>query len=129
MRRAFNLPEEDVQYLESTGLQWETIVDSGIRWVIINDYPVPENYNVVKVNVALMIGSMYPTEQIDMAYFKPDLVRTDGKTIGALSSQMIDGSQWQRWSRHRTSINPWRPGLDNISSHMACVDFWFKLLK
>jgi hypothetical protein len=28
------------------------------------------------------------------------------------------------WSRHRTELNPWIPGEDNLESHMQFVDAW-----
>jgi hypothetical protein len=133
MRRMFVLPEEDAEFLNSTGLHWETLIEAGLCWLILRDYPICEGYSVTKVNAALIIGSMYPTEQIDMVYFSPALSRLDGKEIRALSNQQIDGQNWQRWSRHRTAQNPWRPGLDNISTHITAVDNWlvreFKLVK
>ncbi len=133
MRRMFVLPEEDIEYLDSTGLLWETLIESNLNWLIIYDYQICEGYNLSKVNIALMIGSMYPTEQIDMAYFSPALVRLDGREIGAISNQIIQGQNYQRWSRHRTVLNPWRSGIDNVSTHIAAVENWlsreFKLIK
>jgi hypothetical protein len=126
MRRMFFLPEEDTEYLESKGLRWETLIEAGIRWLIIIKHPICEGYNVSQVSIALMIGSMYPTEQIDMAYFSPALIRLDGKGIGATSNQIIEGQSWQRWSRHRTAENPWRPGIDNVSTHISAVENWLR---
>jgi hypothetical protein len=59
-----------------------------------------------------------------MVYFRQHLARTDGKTINALSSGSIVGEPWQRWSRHRTSRNPWRIGIDDVASHLSLVDDW-----
>ena len=44
---------------------------------------------------------------------------------GALASEGFDGKTWQRWSRHRTPANPWRPGLDNLATHFGLVEEWF----
>lgn len=125
MRRQFNLPEEDTEYLNSSGYGWETIAESG-NWVIVHDYPVPDGYNVSHVSVALKIETGYPTTQIDMAYFFPQLSRKDGKPIGALTAIGLDGKQWQRWSRHRTGNNPWRVGVDDICTHLAFVMHWLE---
>src|SRR5258706_7358198 len=125
MRRQFQLPEEDIIFLNSLGLDWETISDQGMQWVIINDYPVSAGYNLDKVIVALKIETGYPRSPLDMAYFYPALQRLDGKPINALSGQAIDGKQFQRWSRHRTGSNPWREGVDDLSTHMSLVRFWF----
>lgn len=126
MRRQFLLPEEDIVYLNSLDSQWETIIDGGMQWVIIHDYPVCPGYTADKVTVAIKIETGYPRSPLDMAYFFPGLQRRDCKTINALSFQPIDGRQFQRWSRHRTGTNPWREGVDDISTHMGLVSFWFE---
>lgn len=126
MRKEFTLPEEDTEYLDSTGYKWECIKDSKHQWLIIHDYPLPEGYNVKNVNVALRIDSGYPVSQIDMAYFCPALSLNNGKKIAALANQVIEGKNWQRWSRHRTGQNPWRPGVDDVSTHLQLVNFWFE---
>jgi hypothetical protein len=77
--------------------------------------------------VALSISSAYPDAQIDMAFFSPSLQRKDGKPINATSHiQLIGGKNWQRWSRHRTAENKWRPGIDNISTHLTQVKHWLE---
>ena len=122
MRREFRLPEEDEEDLNARGLPWETILEGGSRWLLINDYKLPPGYDRATVSVALLIPPGYPDTQIDMVYFFPGL--SNGRFINALSAQAIDGKAWQRWSRHRTAQNPWRPGLDGVSTHLGCVDDW-----
>ncbi len=123
MRRQFHLPEQDIEYLESTGNPWESIILAG-NWLLIYNYPVPSGYNINEVSIALRIDAGYPTSQIDMVYFNPHLARSDGKPISALAVQQIDGNQWQRWSRHRTPTNQWRPEVDCIATHMTLIDYW-----
>ncbi|MBX9746205.1 MAG: hypothetical protein K2X34_04840, partial [Hyphomonadaceae bacterium] len=48
----------------------------------------------------------------------------DGRAIGALAHDDFDGKTWQRWSRHRTPANRWRPGIDGLSTHFALVQEW-----
>jgi len=126
MRRQFQLPEHDVIFLDGLGLQWETIIDRGMQWVLIHEYPVYNGYNQKKVSVAIKIETGYPRAPIDMAYFFPHLSRLDGKPIKAISIQPIDGKQFQRWSRHRTGQNPWREGIDDLATHLGLVSFWFE---
>ena len=126
MRMDFQLPEEDVVFLDGLELSWETINDHGMQWVIVYDYPIVFGYNHQKVSVAVKIETGYPRTQLDMAYFYPALQRLDGKTINAICPQIIDGKQYQRWSRHRTSANPWREGIDDLSTHFALISFWFE---
>lgn len=126
MRRQFQLPEEDILYLDGSRLKWETIVDGGMQWVFLYEYPVCSGYTVQKVTLAIKIETGYPRTQLDMAYFFPSLHRKDGKGINAISFQSIDGKQFQRWSRHRTAANPWREGIDDLSTHTGLVSFWFE---
>jgi hypothetical protein len=126
MRREFQLPERDVRFLDATGRPWETIGLPGKRYVLIHGYPVPLGYNIPEVIAALKIDPGYDDAQIDMVYFFPALVRQDGKPINAITNESIDGKSFQRWSRHRTSAYPWRPGEDYIGTHMALVDDWLE---
>lgn len=124
MRRQFQLSEEDEQSLAALGLEWETVIDGTTKWLIIHGYPIPEGYNHRQASAALRISPSYPDDQIDMVYFSPALALTSGRTIRQLSPTVIDGKQFQQWSRHRTSQNPWRPGLDNVSTHLLQVNNW-----
>lgn len=124
MRRQFLLPSDDTAWLESTCWQYELVVEAGVQRVIIYGFPVPCGYNHDNVSVNVRIETGYPDAQIDMAYFLPALRRVDGRPIDATSDEAFDNKTWQRWSRHRTGANPWRPGLDNLSTHMSAVGDW-----
>lgn len=127
MRRDFELPAFDVEYLDSTGWQWETIREGAANWLLIHQFAAPSGYNHPAVTVALRIEPGYPDAQIDMVYFHPPLARADRQHIGAADSmEMIMGKSFQRWSRHRTSDNPWRPGVDDVSNHLALVTNWLE---
>ena len=126
MKREFHLPEQDATYLEGLGLSWDTINDQGMQWVIVHNYPVPGGYNMKEVSVAIKLETGYPRAALDMAYFFPALSRLDGKIIKATTFQMIHNKQYQRWSRHRTAQNPWREGVDDLSTHLALVSYWFE---
>jgi hypothetical protein len=126
MRRDFSLTEEDADFLITLNLPWETVRCGTGDWVMIHSYPVPEGYNMPQTIAALKIDAGYPVSQIDMVYFYPSLALVSGKTIGALTTTVIDGNIWQRWSRHRTGENPWRPGLDNIGTHVQLINFWLE---
>jgi hypothetical protein len=125
-RREFALPPGDMEYLESQHPGWEAIKNGSANWLIISQFTLPAGYTVATTQVALRIEPGYPDTQIDMAYFHPVLRRQDGKAIPATeSTEAIDGKTFQRWSRHRTSENPWRPGIDDVSAHLAQVQHWF----
>jgi hypothetical protein len=120
------MTEEDEECLAARGLTWESVVESNAKWVIVPGYPVPEGYNHRAVCAALRIPPSYPDDQIDMVYFFPALALVNGRTINQLSQLALDGKQYQQWSRHRTGANPWRPGLDNVCTHLLQVDSWLQ---
>jgi len=120
-QRDFSLPEEDAEFLKKLNLSWDTLTE-GSRWLILRDYALPLGYIVDKCDVAIAIPVNYPIEQLDMFYMYPNLSRTDQQTIGALSFQSIEGKQYQRWSRHRTSLNQWVPGEDNLATHLELMN-------
>ena len=122
-RRAFTLPEEDTEFLDQLGLPWEAIAGPQGMWIIIYDYPIPIGYNVQKAEVAMMIAPNYPAVQIDMACFYPHLSKLSGTGILNILQQPVDNKTYQCWSRHRKS-GEWKPGVDNISTHLCLVDNW-----
>ena len=125
-KREFRLPSGDEDYLSSLGLKWETIRDGNLRWLLIYGWKAPQGYNHDVVTLALLIPDSYSDGQIDMVYFREHLARRDGRPIPNLVHQTICGAQWQRWSRHRTTANPWRAGVDDVASHLGLVDDWLR---
>jgi hypothetical protein len=126
LSQAFALPQADQRYLGNLGLPWQCLKDGNTQWLIIHDWQPPDGYNLRHVDVALLIPPLYPDSQIDMVYFSPYLSRSDGKPIGTLATRPILQKNWQRWSRHRTLQNPWRPGIDDVASHLGLVDDWLR---
>jgi len=126
LRRAFQLPREDEECLAARGFEWEGVIEVSTNWLIIPGYPVPEGYNRRAADLALRIPPSYPDVGIDMVYFHPALALTRGRAIRQLTPLRIDAKDYQQWSRHRTSANPWRPSLDNICTHLLQVDEWLR---
>jgi len=126
LRRHFELPEDDVSFLERLALPWETVNEGSVQRVVLYSYKLSDGYKQTHADLNLRIERTYPDTQIDTVYFFPPLVRTDGKGIKAVSSDRFDGKDWQRWSRHRTSQNPWRPGIDGLETHIILVGEWLK---
>lgn len=125
MRRQFRLPEADEAHLDGLGRPWESIIDGEVRWLLVHQWSLPAGYTHPAVSVAVRIETGYPETQLDMVYVFPHLARVDRQPINNLSNQSIGGCDWQRWSRHRTPANPWRPGVDDLSAHLFLVDDWF----
>lgn len=126
MRRQFSLPAEDMEWLECQGRPYELVAEGSVLRVVLYQLALPDGYNERVVDVNVRIESGYPDTQLDMAYFFPALSRTNGRPIGAASPDSFDGKIWQRWSRHRTPANPWRPGVDNLSTHFELIAEWLK---
>ncbi len=125
-RHEFDLSNDDQGFLEALGLPWETVRERGQLWLLIHNFEPPHGYAQKQVTIAINIPSAYPRAQLDMVYFFPAIVRLDGHRIGALATLHLDGKTWQRWSRHRTAKNPWRAGVDNISTHFALIENWLQ---
>jgi hypothetical protein len=124
LRRHFPLTDEDTRFLNDYGCPWETISD-GSQWVLLHEFKTQEGYNHQHVTAAIRLETGYPASQLDMVYFYPALHRIDGRPIGATSAtQLIEGKEFQRWSRHRTAENPWKPGQDNLESHVVLIEDW-----
>ncbi len=123
-RRQFTLMGGDVTYLNGLGRRWEALIDGGVQAAVMYGFPLPAGYNVANADVHVRFNSGYPDTQLDMAYFSPPLVRADGRGINNLSMTTLDGRAWQQWSRHRTTVSAWRPGIDDLSTHMALVEDW-----
>lgn len=125
-RRQFMLPEEDRDWLEIYGHRYELVNEDGVLRVVLYGLVTPPGYNHPQVDLNVRIESGYPDTQIDMVYFHPPLARADGKPIKAISTDSFDGKTWQRWSRHRTHANAWRPGVDCLMTHIAQVRHWLE---
>ena len=123
-RRQFSLPAEDMDWLEGRDSPFELVADGGAMRVVLYDFPLPAGYTANTVTAQVRIEPGYPDVQIDMVWFTPALALSSGRGIGAISQEQFDGKQWQRWSRHRTSVNPWRPGIDSLATHFALVEDW-----
>ncbi len=124
-RRHFRLPESDEAFLDPLGVRWETIVENGLRWLLLHEAPLPAGYNYSTTDIAINIAPGYPPGALDMAYFCPPLARVDERPIPQTQAiQILDGRSWQRWSRHRTSENPWVEGEDDLATHVHYMQAW-----
>jgi hypothetical protein len=123
-RKQFALPEEDAVALDVGRFNWET-VQSGGTWLLVHNFELPDCFTAGSTSVAISIPSGYPVSPLDMAYFNPPIQRRDTRPIpNTESSVTIDGINWQRWSRHYTSQNPWKAGEYNTVTHLHLVRTW-----
>ncbi|WP_017232953.1 multiubiquitin domain-containing protein [Pandoraea sp. B-6] len=123
VRADFQVLEEDAEHLNAKAYTWEAIAaPDGFQRIVVRGFEPPPGYAPTKVDMFVLIPRGYPDVQIDMVYFYPGLARADGRAIRALITNNFEGKVWQGWSRHRTPNSPWRPGIDNLSTHLALVD-------
>ncbi|MCZ0933409.1 MAG: multiubiquitin domain-containing protein [Oligoflexia bacterium] len=113
----FLFPNEDTEYLKVNFPKWKRLIEESKKGLVILNYRLPEGYIPKKADLMVMIPDNYPTANIDMFYFSPDIKRKDGVAIGALNNETHFGRNWQRWSRHYN----WRAGVDNIVTHISYV--------
>ena len=124
-RQDFSIPQVDQEWLDKVSSHYELVSENGVLRVVLYGFPLPAGYDRNQVDVNVRIDPGYPDTQIDMVYLHPPVARADNVPIRALANDSFDGKIWQRWSRHRTPANPWRPGLDNLSTHFSLVEEWF----
>lgn len=121
--RAFPVLNVDEAFLNAKFPSWEAVVDGGRQWIVLPDFTLPPGYSVQQVRLALEIQPTYPAVEIDMFYLFPAVTLNSGAQIPAADAMVaIRDQQFQRWSRHRTPAGPWKPGYDNVKTHMALVD-------
>jgi len=119
----FALQEQDVAYLNHQGLNWETRIGDGRRWLIIHGFALPSGYDHELVDLAVEIPTSYPDAQLDMFFVHPALTLANGGSIGQTEiRQNILGKVYQRWSRHLNGITRWNPSTDSVITHLAVVE-------
>lgn len=130
--RDFVLPEEDEEYLEAVGAQWETkvLAEGATRalWLFLHDYELPNGY-VARGSASRFVTRAvrvtgYPGGALDMIYFSPPIGRADDAEIGGLSELQLEGTTFQQWSRHYAAANPFQVGEHNVSTHLAAAEEW-----
>jgi len=125
----FELPPEDVEFLERFGLAWETTMEGGVRLLILHDYQLPDGFDPPKVALHLKIPQNYDSgAALDMFFTSPLVSRKDKQAIPAFTDAGTHaGRQWWQWSRHRSKDGfKWRPGEDSIATHLTYVSWVLK---
>lgn len=127
LRRQFPMSEGDAAELNELGFEWETVQDGSGQWVLQHGCIVPCGYVESKVSIAVRLETGYPRTPLDMAYYDPPLHLASGRPIPTTEQmQTIDGRSWQRWSRHYSGANPWRPGVDSVATHLVLARSWLE---
>lgn len=121
VRRDFSLLPDDVSFLARAGLRWQAIIEGG-RWLVVEGYTLPAGYNAPCCTVAVEIPEGYPSAQLDMFFCSPHLTANGATPPQTEHRQVIAGTEFQRWSRHRGAGSEWVPGVDNLQSHFALIE-------
>ena len=123
-RKQIVLSSDDTEYLDNAFPgNWESISEG---YVLIHHFPICSGFTVREVTAAIQIPSNYPVVPLDMVYFNPPVLRSDGQTIPATNAtQGIDGKTFQRWSRHYVR-GTWIPGENNLATHVLAISDWLE---
>lgn len=123
LRRDFHLSEEDVQYLDGLGLEWEAIQEGNARGVVLYGFLMPSPFQPEKLNLKIKMPSEYTSgAALDMFFTDVQVTRTDGKEIKKLTeSNVFDGKKWWQWSRHYPDNVKWRPGVNTLATHLSYI--------
>ncbi|MCP4145028.1 MAG: hypothetical protein GY752_07055 [bacterium] len=123
LRRGFHLPEDDIQYLNSLGLNWETIQDGNARGVVLCGFLMPPPFQPEKLNLKIKVPQDYTSgAALDMFFTDTPATRSDGKGIERLTeSNHFDNKKWWQWSRHYPKNTKWRPGVNTLATHISYV--------
>ncbi len=122
LRREFALLEKDQKFMDMNGLAWETAIFNNRRWLLIQNYKLPNGYTTNSLSVAIEIPENYPAAELDMFYCFPQLVLSNGNQIPQTESQeVIFESSYQRWSRHREG-GTWSPVDDSVITHLGLIE-------
>lgn len=115
------LLEEDEEYLNQKGLDWDLVADSAGGCLILKNHPVSEeSFDRSVTDLMVRIPAQYPMAALDMFYADPPLLlRAGGYPVAAEYFEQHAGRNWQRFSRHLST--PWRAGVDRLPMFLALM--------
>lgn len=116
------LTEDDAQFLDGLGYEWQIVAEAGAWAVVLRNYSLPAGYQPPTVDLMVRMPAQYPFAPLDMFNVHPPVRRADGRPLANLTTFQFQGAVWQQWSRHREPHMPWVPGLDSLATHMAIVE-------
>jgi len=120
---SFQIFPKDTEYLNHVFGNFRTIIEQNRRWLIVDNYQLPEGYNHQVISIALEIPTAYPQAEIDMFYTYPRIQLSTGAIPSCTEvDQPIEGKPYQRWSRHRSYLSAWNPACDNVITHFALIE-------
>ena len=120
---SFQILPKDNEYLNQVFGNFRTIVEQNRRWLIVDNYQLPEGYSHQVISIAIEIPIAYPQAEIDMFYTYPRIQLSTGAIPSCTEvDQSIEGKLYQRLSRHRSPLSAWNPACDNVITHFALIE-------
>lgn len=121
--------DDDYKTLDELGIAY--VEDEGQRFLVLKNYPLPENlYQQTQCDVLVIIPTNYNQAGNDMFWTHPRLVRSDGVAIpnthdaGARVNNHFDGREFFRWSRHWNDAGSrWRSGDDDVTTILRRIEW------
>jgi hypothetical protein len=111
------IPEEDIEFLEEKGYNYELREVGPELLVIIHEFPFA-TYSPNSADLMIRLLAGYPQTNVDMFYTRPDVKLENGSYPQSCDQHpQFDGAPWQQWSRHII----WRPGVDNLRSFLTAA--------
>jgi hypothetical protein len=124
MRREFNPLPDDKQYLDRHFPNWESLKTG--MWILLPHFVLPKGFTFEAVTAAIQMPTNYPLTELNMVYFHPAVVRMDGSIIKATEHKpIIDGMEYQRWSRHYKP-GQWNPEECSLATHVMAIYGWLE---
>jgi hypothetical protein len=115
------LPQADREWLESSGYAYREVVEGNKHGVILELPLPPGKFQVGRAEILIQILPGYPDTPLDMFWADPALfLVSSGRQPACTIAEGHFGRSWQRWSRHYKQ-GKWRPGIDDLSSHVTVV--------
>lgn len=113
------LPEADLAFLAERGYEYEVQCSGGETYLVIRSIALPPSYVPSTCDLLLKLPAGYPNANPDMFWTTPGVrLATGAAPAAAEVTEVYNGCNWQRWSRH---TNSWRPGIDNLQTKLRAV--------
>lgn len=116
------LPEEDEEYLNEAGFDWELFPDGDrAGFLVIRGFDVSGGGLTPPVtDLMIRIPAQYNMAKLDMWYCDPPVTHNGRYPTAAEHFEVYLDRRWQRFSRHLNE-GQWRAGVDNLRTFLRHI--------